>query len=144
MTYQTVGGLITSDKTLPIWGNGWMFQLPISYDCEMSKLKLWSDLSADALSCMNTITMGMRGHLCQGAFYKCKAQSYMTSVSDFIIVWRGFWETIKRTYCSGAMMGASNNERKNDTYQGSNILIYYCVFMIPIRITLYLESISFL
>jgi len=31
--------------------------------CEMSKLKLWSDLSADMISCMNTITKGMRGHL---------------------------------------------------------------------------------
>jgi len=65
-----------------------MFQLPRSYDCEMSKLKLWSDLSADALSCMNMIRI--RGHLYQGAFFEYKAQSYMASVSDCIIVCRGF------------------------------------------------------
>ena len=35
-------------------------------------------------------------------------------------------------------------ETKNDTYQQRNILIYYCVIMIPIPIILYLESISLL
>jgi len=59
-----------------------MFQLPKSYDCEMSKLKLWSDLSADALSYVNTITMGIRGHLYHGAFFECKTNSYVASVSD--------------------------------------------------------------
>jgi len=54
--------------------------------CEMCKLKLWSDLLAEALSCMNTISLGICGHLYHGAFCECKAQSYVASVSNFIIV----------------------------------------------------------
>jgi hypothetical protein len=34
-----------------------------THDCERSKLKLWSDLSSDMISCMNTITNGVHGCL---------------------------------------------------------------------------------
>jgi len=57
-----------------------MFQLPIHTSSKMSKLKLWSDVSADTLSFMNTITLGILGHLCQGVFFECKTQSYVASV----------------------------------------------------------------
>jgi len=50
---------------------------------------------------MNTITLGIRGHLYQGAFSECKVQSYVASVSDLIIVWRGFRETITSSLCPG-------------------------------------------
>jgi hypothetical protein len=39
---------------------------------------------------------------------------------------------------------SSNSERENDTYQPRNILIYYCIFMIPIPNIHTNESISFL
>ena len=42
-----------------------MFQLPIHTGSKMPKLKLWSDLSSDMITCMNTITMGIRGCLHQ-------------------------------------------------------------------------------
>jgi len=102
----------------------------------MSKLKLWSDYSADALSYMNTITLEIRGHLCQGAFCECEMQSYVANMSDLIIVWRGFQETIKRSHCSSKWKRHQTWERENKdkTYQRRNILIYYCVSMIPISI----------
>jgi hypothetical protein len=41
---------------------------------------------------------------------------------------------IKRSHCSGNEEEAGERERKDNTYQRRNILIYYCVFMIPISI----------
>ena len=44
-----------------------MFQPLRSYDCEMSKSKLWSNLSDEMVSYMNMIIGGICSHLCQGA-----------------------------------------------------------------------------
>jgi len=47
---------------------------------------------------------------------------------------------IKRAHCPGNEERAARaRERKNDTYQRRKILIYYCVFMIPIPIISILE-----
>jgi hypothetical protein len=72
---------------------------------KMSKLKLSSDWLSDVLSCMKTITLGICGHLCQGTLCEYKKQSHVASMSDLIIVWRGFWETIKRSHWSGKERG---------------------------------------
>jgi len=45
--------------------------------------------------------MGFHGHLCHGAFHECKAQSYVACVIDFIIVLRGFRDSIERIHCTG-------------------------------------------
>jgi len=50
---------------------------------------------------------------------------------------------MKRSHCSGNERDNRLEIQKTDTYQRRNILIYYCVIMIPTSIILYLESISF-
>jgi len=70
-----------------------------SYESEMSKSSILSNLSADMLLCMNTIILGICGRLFQGTFFECKAQNCVASMTDLIIVWRGFRETIKRLHC---------------------------------------------
>jgi len=92
------------------------------------------------ISCMNMITKGMRGHLYQAHSMNVRCTDTRLSLRNSIIVWRGFRGTIPRSCCSRNERGVRNWVRRNEDnpYQQRNILIYYCVFLIPIPINLYL------
>lgn len=58
-------------------------QLPIiRYDWDNSKLMLWSDLCADMISCMTTITIGTLRHWKSGAFVVSKTHRYMAMIEE--------------------------------------------------------------
>jgi len=127
------------------------FQLPTTtHHCEMSKLKVWSDSEIRGNHVWTRSHSGMRVHVRHA--HSNKSQGYLmgtqTSPADVWLwhseddslkdwsskVWGNFPGAIKRSHCSGNEEDKLEQLDENDTYQRRNILIYYCVFMIPIPI----------
>jgi len=97
-----------------------------SHDCKMSRLKLWSDLMV-----WNDIMHEHDNHRdllppLTGAFYESKTQSNVAIMRDWIIVWRGFQETIKRSHCSANEWNSSSSRRTIPTSkEWSDILLRF-------------------
>jgi len=82
------------------WWPSETIQLPKSYNWETSKLKLWSEFNCQMISCMNTITIGIHGHLSQAHSLNVRGTDPCRScgIND-LSKWVS--KTIQRPHCSG-------------------------------------------
>jgi hypothetical protein len=90
------------------------------------------------ISCMNMITNGMCERLYLAHLEDIRLTVLWLSLSNIIIVWRGSRETL-RNHIVLAMERHRPRDERNNTYQPQTIHIYYCIFMIPIPIVIYLR-----
>jgi len=96
------------------------------------------------ISCMDTITIGMRGCLYPPHLLDVRPTDTWLSLKDYIIVWRVFRETIKRSHCSGNGKGSLTSESTQEPTSGE-----ISSFIIAVLRYLYLllytaDSISFM
>jgi hypothetical protein len=87
--------------------------------------------------------MGMREHIREAPANK--SQGYLPGIANkthrYVAIIEGFNHSLKRvskdykeTMLDEELRGTSSNSYETITYQRRNILIYYCVYMIPISI----------